>query len=475
MNSLLSLIRSWLALLLFSLLFAVRVLADDPASNAPPAIAANDQIPVPPINADAAATNLEAAFAASNTNVLPDSASATTVASAADDTNAIAPEPGQLPTPGVSGSNPTVSQKIRAFEDKLDQARQERAEHNPALAVGTLQQVIESSAPVDLRRRALFELALANQDQNQLVKAEQVFAEYLHLYPDDPTAPEVILRQGLIYRQMGVTSLAISKFYAVMSTALKLKLDNMDYYKKLVLQAQIEIADTYYLEGRYTESSDYFNRLLKNPPPDLDQSQINYKLIRSLSGLTNSENTVARAQVFLDVFTNSADVPEVRFLLAKSLQKLGRNQDSLKQVLILLQTQSANVQTNPEVWAYWQRKAGTEIASQLYKENDFLDALQIYISLADLDKSPSWQLPVWYQTAQTYEQLEQWQKASDFYQHIVDRCSTLAGPDATPGLISLSGMAKWRKDYLAWLEKAKIANLTCERPATNNPGAPDTH
>ena len=50
---------------------------------------------------------------------------------------------------------------------------------------------------------------------------------------------------------MGVNTLAISKFYSVMSTALKLKLDNIDYYKRLVLQAQTEIADTYYLEGKF--------------------------------------------------------------------------------------------------------------------------------------------------------------------------------------------------------------------------------
>src|SRR5208337_2458386 len=107
-----------------------------------------------------------------------------------------------------------------------------------------------------------FELALVAQDANQLSRAEQIFAQYLQAYPDDPSAPEVLLRQGLIYRQMGVNTLAVSKFYAVMSTALKLKLDRMDYYKKLVLQAQIEIADTYYQEGKYEEAADFFRRLL---------------------------------------------------------------------------------------------------------------------------------------------------------------------------------------------------------------------
>ena len=68
------------------------------------------------------------------------------------------------------------------------------------------------------------------------MRAQQIFAQYIQTYPDDPSLPEVLLRQGQIYRQMGVNNLAISKFYAVMSTSLKLKLDNMEYYRKIVLQ-----------------------------------------------------------------------------------------------------------------------------------------------------------------------------------------------------------------------------------------------
>jgi len=452
-----------------SFLFVVTALtfhayADDTASNSP-AMTADTQAPA------TAATNAPDTTAAAPSN--PDSGTLSdTPPSAQPDATAAttAPEPGMLPTPGVAtaGPIPEVDQ-VKAFQAQLDLGRQQRSDKGDILATQTLTGLLSSTAPAEIKRGALFELALVAQDQNQLVKATQLFAQYLHLYPDDPTDPEVLLRQGLIYRQMGVTSLAISKFYAVMSTSLRLKLENLDYYKKLVLQAQIEIADTYYLEGRYTESSDYFNRLLKNPPADLDQAQIQYKLIRSLSALTNSVETVAHAQVFLDVFTNSLDVPEVRFLLADSLKKLGRNQESLKQVLVLLQSQRENVDKNPELWAYWQRRAGNEIASQLFKEGDYLDALQINLTLADLDKSPAWQLPVWYQTALLYEQLEQWQKASDTYDLILSRRGELDTSNSAPSLISLSDMAKWRKDYLAWQEKAKITNLTYERSATNNP------
>jgi tetratricopeptide (TPR) repeat protein len=443
--------------LLISAVVSLRAFGADIASDPALAPAA---APAPP----PATTNIEDPSTSDASNLDP--AGLSTPPSG--DQAAPAPEPGEMPTPGVGKQAPSAADQALAFQAQLDLARKLRGEKNSAQAEQILTNLLGSAASSEIKRRALFELALVAQDETHLPKAEQIFAQYLHLYPDDPTTPEVLLRQGIIYRQMGVPSLAISKFYSVMSTALKLKLENLDYYKKLVLQAQIEIADTHYLEGRYNESADYFSRLLKDPSPDLDQAQIQYKLIRSLSALTNSDDTVAHAQVFLDVYTNSSDVPEVRFLLAAALKQLGRNQDALKQVLLLLQSQRENLENNPELWAYWQRRAGTEIAAQLVKEGDYLDALQINLSLADLDKSAAWQLPVWYKTGLIYEQLGQWQKASDTYQRILDRRNELTDPEASAGLISLSDMAKWRKDYLAWLEKAQIANLTYERNATNS-------
>jgi tetratricopeptide (TPR) repeat protein len=368
-----------------------------------------------------------------------------------------APGLGLLPTPGaVSTVAAAESERLKKFQVQLDLGKEERLQKNSSLATQTLTALMETNAPAEIKRLTLFELALAAQDDEKFVRAEQIFGQYLHAYPEDPSTPEILLRQGLIYRQMGVNMLAISKFYAVMATALKLKLANMDYYKRIVLQAQVEIAETYYQEGKYSEAADFFARLLKSANAELDQAQTQFKLVRSLSYCTNYADTIAQAQIFLDLYTNATEVPEVRFFLAVSLKKLGRNSDSMKQVLLLLQSQEQNVHKNPEIWTYWQQRAGNEIANQLYKEGDYFNALQIYLSLADLDKSPAWQLPAWYQTALVYEQLQQWQKATEVYQRIMDRQKDLTDATSTPSLQSLVDMAKWRKDYIDWMQKAKI-------------------
>jgi tetratricopeptide (TPR) repeat protein len=362
-----------------------------------------------------------------------------------------------------AATNPAVTE--RQLQLQLLLAQRQRHEKDPGAAVQTLVGILETNGSSEIKRKALFELALATQDNNEYVKAQQIFAQYLQRYSEDPSAPEVLLRQGLLYRQMGVNTLAVSKFYAVMSTALKLKLGNVEYYQNLVLQAQTEIADTYYVQGQFAESADFYSRLLKSDRPGLNREQIEYKMIRSLANLTNHSETISCAQKFLEEYRGVADVPEVRFILASGYKAVGRNTEAMKEVLLLMQTQQDSATNDPDLWIYWQRRAGNEIANQLYKEGDYVDALQVYQSLAAMDNGASWQAPALYQVGLVYEQLQQWQKASEIYGQILARREEMTGTNAPPSLSSLSEMAQWRKDYIAWMLKAREENVHLERQA----------
>jgi tetratricopeptide (TPR) repeat protein len=404
---------------------------------------------------------------------------AQTAATEAGNTNAVeeAEVPAQMPLPPkrVAPSNgpakPTLQEA--ALEQQLEMAREERLAGNYDLATPTLLTILQAPAGPALHRRALLEMAAVAYDSKQWIKTQQIFAQYIHLYPDDPNIPDLLLKQGLLYRKMGVNVLAEAKFYAVMSSALKLKLDNpipaqpgdivqtnsMDYYKKLVLQAQIEIAETYYEEGKYRDSADFYSRILRSDTGEASPEELHLKQIRSLSNLTNYTETIASAQVFLDRYTNSVNTPEIRFLLASALKDIGRTHESMKQVLLLLQSQQENMRKDPETWAYWQRRAGNEIANQFYKNGNYMESLQIYQSLAVLDKSAAWQVPVSYQIGLVYEQLKQWKKASDAYGEILNRQKEFPAGSVPMALSSLFDMAKWRQDYIAWLQKASAENL----------------
>ena len=437
---------------------------------------APDAVFGPPASASA-----NAVPTAATTPAAPTEANSTPTAP--EDTNSSpAPPPNTNSTPTAHadtnsspGSEANETSPNAEFEIALDLAREQRRDKLFVGAAHILEGILKTNAPPAIQRAALFELALVMQDDEQPAKAQQIWSQYLHLYSEDATVPDVLLRQGLLFRKMGVDSFAISKFYAVMSSALKLKQDNLAYYKKLVVQAQTEIADTYYQDAKFEEASDFYNRILKSGDAEENREQLEWKLIRSLSYLTNDVETIGKAQSFLARFPKSSNVPEVRFLLACSFKNMKRDPDALQQVLLLLQSQQENVSKDPETWAYWQRRAGNEIANQLYKQGDYANALEIYLSLADLDTSPVWQAPVWYQAAMAYEQLQQWQKAADTYTRILGRQKELTPAANTAALASLFEMAQWRKDYIAWMQKAKFNDLALRPQPSNNTPVMEPH
>jgi tetratricopeptide (TPR) repeat protein len=359
-------------------------------------------------------------------------------------------------------ANPTdddPAAKPPDYPAMLEHGSQLKREKNYAAAEAEFVAILKGEAPPELQRTAMLELALLAQENQQPTRAQQIFSQYLEKYSDDPSMAEVYLRQGLLYRQMGAPNLALSKFYAVMTTSLRLKLDRLDYYQRLVLQAQTEIADTYYLQGKFGEAAEFLGRLLKLDSPLLNKSQIIYKLVRSLSCMNRHPEVVAQAEFFITKYPDAPEIAEVRFLYADSLKKLGRTRDALRQVLVLLQTQQTTATNQPGNWIYWQQRTGNEIANQLYKEGDYVNALEIYLHLAELNATPAWQIPVWYQMGLVYERLMQPQKATEIYDRILARQKELDSGHRTPSLDAVLDMARWRKEQLKWQMKTEEIKL----------------
>jgi tetratricopeptide (TPR) repeat protein len=243
----------------------------------------------------------------------------------------------------------------------------------------------------------------------------------------------------------------------VMNSALGLKLEQFDYYQRLVLQAQTEIADTYYVQGKFAEAADFFARLLKQNAPELNRAQIHFKLIHCLSGLGRHTDVITQCETFFDKNPDAAETPELRFVCASSLKQVGRMSDALRQVLKLLESQEGTVQSNPENWLHWQQRAGNDIANQLYLEGDYLNALEVYNHLAGLSTNAAWQLPVWYQSGLIYERLLQPRKAVEKFDAILAREKEATAAGAAPTVKTVIDMARWRKDQITWQGRTEVA------------------
>jgi len=358
--------------------------------------------------------------------------------------------------------------RIGLLRATLEDARHLRLMRQPTTAEPILENLLTEGTPEEIQQSAMLELALVAQDENNLVRAEQIYAQFAARWSGDRRIPEVYLHQGQLFRQMGLNSLAFAKFYGVMTAALSVKNDQFDYYQKLVLDAQMEIAETHYQSGRFADAADFFSRLLKQNNPSLNRPEIQFRLIRSLQSTSNHTETAAQATDFLSRFTNSPYQPEVRFYLALALKELGRNDESLQQVLSLLKEEKVEAKDHPEVWAYWQQRTGNEIANQLYREGDYPKALDIYMSLEQLDHSAAWQLPLTYQIGMTYERLLQPQMAVQSYSNIVSRQTELS-TNASPALKAMIDMATWRINFIHWQGKADNINkaLSDSNPSTD--------
>jgi tetratricopeptide (TPR) repeat protein len=348
----------------------------------------------------------------------------------------------------------TAAQTLQKLHEKLSNAQNLVTTRQFNLAEPILLELLVGSVPDDLRKQALCQLAMAAEGENDLPRAQSILAQYLEHWPGDMRTPEILLRQGQIFRQMGLNNLALGKFYAVMTVALSLKDDQLKYYEHLVLQAQLEIAETHYLMGQFADAADFYGRLLKSSDPELNRPLAQFRLVRSLSVTAHTQEAVGAAQDFLARYPDDPEEPEVRYYLAQGLKASGQSGEALRQVLLFLREEKAKTEGEPEVWAYWQQRVGNEIANELYKEGDYVKALDVYLSLAKLDPSPAWQIPVKYQVAITYEHLMQPEKAVATYNDILTHQADV-GTNSTPGLAAVFDMSRWRVNFLTWQQKAE--------------------
>ncbi len=332
----------------------------------------------------------------------------------------------------------------------------------PEKAEPILVSLLAVNMPESIQKAALLELGTVVSDENDLPRAQSIYDQYLEHWPDDVKIPEILLRQGQLFRRMGLNDLALGKFYSVMTSALSLKSDQLGYYRGLVLQTQVEIAETHYLAGQFADAADFYSRLLLNTDPALNRSQIQFRLVRSLAIIGRHDQAIAEGKDFVAHYPDADQVPEVRYYLAQSLKALGQNTEALQQVLLCLREQKGKTRNNPQVWAYWQQRVGNEIANQLYREGDYINALLIYESLAQLDTSAEWQVPVNYQMGVTYEKLAQPQKAVDTYNAILARVN---GDDTntSSALQAVYSMASWRLKFVQWQTNAEAIDHSIMR------------
>jgi TolA-binding protein len=139
----------------------------------------------------------------------------------------------------TNGSVPTVVNPISGIDFRmptgtarfpfiLAEARFQASTREYGLAETNFIKLLAADVPVAMQQTALFELAQVVAMENDLPRAQSIYTQYLQRWPGDVRTPDIYLRQGQVFRQMDLPSLALAKFYGVMTTALSLKDGQLD-------------------------------------------------------------------------------------------------------------------------------------------------------------------------------------------------------------------------------------------------------
>ena len=323
---------------------------------------------------------------------------------------------------------------------------------------------------------ALLGLARCYRLGGNLTKASAIFEKFLKQFPEDGRVPDAMLDLGRTLRAMGANKLALSSFYDVINSTLKLPTEGFDHYQQLAKTAQFEIAETHFDAGEFGEAAKFYARLRLLDLAAGDRARAHFKSAYSLQLSGDLPGAVTLLRSYLEAWPDDENAAEARYLLAITLRQLNRPEEAMAATLELLRTQQSG--GNAHRWAYWQRRTGNQLANEFFQRGDTANALAIYEGLAALAPDPAWRLPILYQTALCQERLLQVERARTAYQAVIDGVAAIAasktesGAPATPSteLNDLSRMAAWRLAHMEWTDQtgrkltALFSTSTGQRP-----------
>jgi TolA-binding protein len=363
------------------------------------------------------------------------------VPSATAESPAVAPAAAAHPlSPGEPLSDAEIEGRL-----KLGASLTERGDY--VAAEIAYRQILAGHTPLAATKTALFSLAHMYRKQGELTKAAAVYEKFLQLYPDDDRVPDALLDLGRTLRAIGAPKLALSRFYSVINSTLKLPTQSgFEHYQLLAKTAQFEIAETHFQNGEFAEATKFFSRLRMLDLAPADRARAHFMSAFSLYRANDFEGAASTLRAFLDQSPDDKNAPEAWYLLSMSLRSLKRPQEALTATLQLLRTEKARTTHDPQSWSYWQRRTGNQLANDFFQGGDILNALAIYQSLAPLSRDPNWSIPVTYQVALCYERLGDVDRACHTYREILDQL----GSTPPPALTDIARMAATRLEQTAW-------------------------
>jgi len=324
-------------------------------------------------------------------------------------------------------------------------------------AEASFHKLLSLSVPDKDKRDAMLEMGQMFETSKDFSKVILTYDSFLERFPEDPSSVDVSIRLGRACRELGAFQSALGKFYNALHDSMRLVgAEAAEQQKKLALRAQFEIAETHFSKGDYAEARRFYNRLALLEMSDDDRTLVQFRLAYTVYLTGDFGESVALNRRFIAEHPESERTAESYYLLSRSLQKLGRSDEAAKETLNLLKEENSHQTAAPEIWKRWQKRAGSEVASELYEHGDARNALAIFQRVAELDSSPESRLPAVYEIGLCFERLRLFNRALEAYAYITspDASQKNATPASSGDAGGVKEMAQWRVEYLRWIINA---------------------
>ena len=169
---------------------------------------------------------------------------------------------------------------------------------------------------------SLRKLASLAEEEGRFEDAQQYLAVYVKRFPDDKLIPVVLLNQGELYRKMGAYDLERQKCYDVIKAAQGVQLDrdkyNLNYVKRAVLTAQINIAESFFDEAKKMPTK-LAEMGFSN---SVEQFQTLTKSVKQFQTLTNSVELLDQGSEFDGLELGELNNVDLSLKLIRALHEL---------------------------------------------------------------------------------------------------------------------------------------------------------
>ena len=292
-----------------------------------------------------------------------------------------------------------------------------------------------------------------NQDWGQAIP---LYEAYIVDNPHSPELPMALLELGRTYAQAGANEAALSRFYSVLDLAVNQEGALFTQGREVAYSAQYEIAQTQMALGRYAQAARLFRGMRKLPLIDVDRANVYLSCGRALKLAGDKPGAAEEYQALLQAFSDSAVAPEARFELAVIYAELGRSDEAVREVMLLFERQKSSGGSD-EMWRYWQRRAGNQLANMFYSAGNLPEAAELYGKLLQLSGDARWRWPLLYQVGLVAEQLKNFAKAKATYTEL----AAAKAEGVSAEVAELPKLAQWRLEHLKWAERmdAELASL----------------